>query len=256
MFYRTSKDLWPEQEFSKWEATEQEVNDFIFSNPYYDADFALHITDPGLLGFSATYAKISKDWESDFLKQTRKWKNSYTWKSARKIELVNHPYFQPESSDLWTPESVVPTWLGTTPSYILMAQSIIQKGNCLSELHWRDFEKLIGTLLENNNWIVEVTRGSKDGGVDVIAIKRDPIFGEIKTIWQAKKYRSDNFVSLSDVRELSAVRDEMDATKGIIVTTSRLTKGAIDWVKKDLYRLDFKEREQIEEWVLSQKIQL
>lgn len=256
MFYRTSKNKWPEYEHSRWEATEEEIDDFIFSNPYYDIDLVSHITDPGLLGYSANNASISENWKTEFISQTRKWKNSYTWKSSSRIDFINHPLFDSVSSEVWTPNSIIPPWLNATPSYILMAQDIIGQGRCLSEMHWRDFEKLIGSLLENSGWIVEVTRGSKDGGVDVIAKKEDSILGEIKTIWQAKKYKKDNFVSLSDVRELSAVRDDMDATKGIIVTTSRLTKGAIHWIKKDLYRLDFKEREQIEAWILSQKISL
>ena len=115
---------------------------------------------------------------------------------------------------------------------------------------------LLGELLGKEGWIVQTTRGSKDGGIDVIAKKNDFILGEIKTIWQAKKYGNENKVSLRDVRELSAIRETEGSTKGIIVTTSKLTRGALEWVQRDLYRLAYLEGSQIEEWILSQKLTL
>jgi restriction system protein len=80
--------------------------------------------------------------------------------------------------------------------------------------------------------------------------KFDNILGDIKSIWQAKKYSSTNLVRLSHVRELSAVRESFDATKGIIITTSRLTKDAIEWIKKDAYKLFFKDNQQLIDWIL------
>jgi len=214
------------------------------------------LTDPGLLGYSANMAKISGNWEKEFLEKTKKWKEGEIWLSATQIDFVNHPDFNSDKTEVWSPGLIIPPWLDITPSYLLIAQNILREGRHLSEMNWRDFENLIGILLENNGWEVEVTQGTKDGGIDVIAKKEDSILGDIKTIWQAKKYRSNNFVTLSSVRELSAVREVANATKGIMVTTSRLTKGAIEWVQRDLYRLEYKEKKQIEEWILSQKISL
>lgn len=256
MWYRTAKDHWPESEYSRQEATEEEINDFIYSNPYYDSDLATHIGDPGLLGYSANNANVSEDWEDEFIEKTKKWKDSELWLGPSKLKFIHLFNFSADRCEFWTPELIVPAWLDTTPSYLLIAQNILNEGRCLSEMNWRDFENLIGILLENDGWKVEVTRGTKDGGIDVIAKKADLILGEIKTIWQAKKYHDNNFVSLGSVRELSAVREAANATKGIMVTTSRLTKGAIKWVQQNLYRLDYKEKQQIEEWVLGQKVSL
>ena len=50
---------------------------------------------------------------------------------------------------------------------------------------------------------------------------------------------------------LSAIRDSQKATKGVIVTTSHLTRGAIDWIRTDEFRLEYQEREDIERWVLN-----
>lgn len=71
MWYRTSKDIWPESEYSRHEATDEEIDDFIYSNPYFEIDLVTHLTDPGLLGYSANMGKISGNWEEEFLKKTQ-----------------------------------------------------------------------------------------------------------------------------------------------------------------------------------------
>ena len=135
-----------------------------------------------------------------------------------------------------------------------MAADLLKAGKLLSELHWREFEELIGHLLESEGWRVTVTRGTKDGGLDVIAVKKDPHIGLVQAVWQAKKYSPHNKVQLKHVKELSATRDEAKATKGVIVTTSHLTKGVIDWIKRDIYRLSYKEQEDVESWILGKII--
>lgn len=92
-------------------------------------------------------------------------------------------------------------------------------------------------------------RGTKDGGIDIVSERVDPDLGDLKALWQAKKYAPKNKVRLSQVRELSAVRDRIQATKAIIVTTSSLTRGAIEWVRQDLYRLGAREQGEMELWV-------
>lgn len=158
---------------------------------------------------------------------------------------------KPNEPKIWKPSDqiVVPPWVGTTPSYILLAKDLLQHGELLSGLNWRDFEKLIGDLLEFDGWLVQVTQATRDGGIDVVAIKSDPVLGKIKSIWQAKKYGQHNKVKLSEVRELSAIREYEKATKAIIVTTSHLTHDAIEWVKQDIFRLGYKDKEDLKKWL-------
>lgn len=137
----------------------------------------------------------------------------------------------------------------TSPTYILLAIDLLRQGKLLSELAWRDFEKLIGDLLESEGWQVQVTKATRDGGLDVVTMRNDPAIGEIKAVWQAKKYGLSNKVRLNEVRELSAIRDDVKATKAMIVTTSHLTRDAIGWVKRDVYRLGYKEKEDLEKWL-------
>ncbi|HEY9217258.1 MAG TPA: restriction endonuclease [Phenylobacterium sp.] len=119
----------------------------------------------------------------------------------------------------------------------------------LDDLSWREFEELIAQMLEADGYEVELTRGSKDGGVDVVAIKDLGEAGLFKSVWQAKKNRLDRKVGLSVVRELADTRLEHAATKAMLVTTSYLTSGAIERVERDRFLLGKIDRDDLDTWV-------
>jgi len=58
----------------------------------------------------------------------------------------------------------------------------VKQGKLLSELNWRDFEKLVAQLLEKSGWKMELTQGSKGGGIDVVAAMEDSEVGLIKSL--------------------------------------------------------------------------
>ena len=235
--------------------TEDELDDFIASNALYDQDTVLSLLDPGLLGFSSKHAKADEQWLKEFEENTIEWSKNNSWLGADGPIwqfIIKHPI--PDESYEWITPSEKPGWIDASPAYLLLAADLLKAGKLLSELHWREFEELIGRLLESEGWKVTFTRGTKDGGIDIIAVKSDPHIGLIQAVWQAKKYSTHNKVQLKHVKELSATRDEAKATKGIIVTTSHLTRGAIKWIKRDIYRLSYKEQEDVEHWVLGKII--
>lgn len=53
--------------------------------------------------------------------------------------------------------------------------------------------------MERDGWTVELTRGTHDGGIDVISIKDDPTLGKMKAIWQAKRHGSGNKVNVASI---------------------------------------------------------
>lgn len=85
------------------------------------------------------------------------------------------------------------------------------------------------------------TQASKDDGVDAVAINEDPVFGGLGVI-QAKRYRGA--VGVEAVRALAGMMDEKHATKGIMVTTSWVTKDARDFAKRNS-RIQIMECEEI-----------
>lgn len=119
----------------------------------------------------------------------------------------------------------------------------------LDDLNWRQFEHLIAQMLETDGYKVELMKGTKDGGVDVVAVRDLGPTGLFKSVWQAKKHRSDRKVGLSVVRELADTRLEHGASKAIIVTTSVLTSGALARVERDRYLLGKVDRGDLDRWI-------
>ena len=135
-----------------------------------------------------------------------------------------------------------------SPSFPLLHQ--LQKSPAaIDGLSWREFERLIASLLEKDGYEVELMNGSKDGGVDVIAVKDLGPHGSFKALWQAKKQAVSNKVGISVVRELADTRQEFGASKAIIVTSSYLTRGALERVDRDKYLLGKVDRKDLEDWI-------
>ncbi|MEV0403017.1 restriction endonuclease [Actinoallomurus sp. NPDC050550] len=84
-----------------------------------------------------------------------------------------------------------------------------------------EFEHLVRQLFEAMGMKSWATQASKDDGVDAVAVNEDPVFGGLCVI-QAKRYRSA--VGVEPVRALAGVMEDKHATKGIMVTTSWVTK--------------------------------
>jgi len=135
-----------------------------------------------------------------------------------------------------------------SPSFALLRE-LQRRPSFIDSLTWRQFEKLIATLLERDGYTVELMQGSKDGGVDVMAVKDQGAAGYFKTLWQAKKQSVKNKVGISVVRELADTRHEFGASKGIIVTSSYLTRGALERIERDKYILGKVDREDLDSWI-------
>jgi len=84
-----------------------------------------------------------------------------------------------------------------------------------------EFEHLSRQLFEAIGMDSWVTQASKDDGVDGVVTNPDPIMGG-HCIVQAKRYT--RAVGVDAVRELAGVMADKRATKGILVTTSWVTK--------------------------------
>lgn len=154
-------------------------------------------------------------------------------------------FFQP--SVIALPESRVEV-ARLSPSHSVL-QSLLLRPGALDELHWRQFEKLIAELLEADGYTVELMQGTKDGGVDVIAVRDHGPLGLFKTLWQAKKKNPGNKVGLSVVRELADTRNEFGASKAFIVTSTYLTRDAIQRIQRDCYQLGKLDRDDLNKWI-------
>ncbi|TVZ06357.1 restriction endonuclease [Trebonia kvetii] len=83
------------------------------------------------------------------------------------------------------------------------------------------FEHLVRQIFEEMGMQAWNTEAIKDDGVDAVAVNKDAVFGGMCII-QAKRYR--NAVGVEAIRALAGVMEDKHATKGILVTTSWVTK--------------------------------
>jgi restriction system protein len=102
----------------------------------------------------------------------------------------------------------------------------------LAAMPWEDFEHLVRQLFEwefgRNGVQVEVTRASRDRGVDAIMFDPDPLRGG-KYVLQAKRYTRT--VDVSAVRDLYGTVVNEGANRGVLVTTSSFGPDAYEFAK-------------------------
>jgi len=135
-----------------------------------------------------------------------------------------------------------------SPSFYVLGK-ILKGSSFLDGLHWREFEELIADLLESDGYQVQLGPGTKDGGKDIIAMKELEGHGWFMSVWQAKKLRPGKKVELSVIRELADTRQKQNASKGIIVTSTYLTRGALDRVTEDRFLLGKVDRDDLLQWI-------
>jgi len=128
-----------------------------------------------------------------------------------------------------------------------LCRMLAAQPDLLRTLHWREFEKVLAKILEKLEYEIELTRATKDGGIDIFAIKKKAIFGPHKYIVQAK--RTEKAVGVEPVRELLFLTSDHRVSKSCLATTSRFTKGAWDLAEQYKWELELKDHDRLQEWI-------
>lgn len=118
----------------------------------------------------------------------------------------------------------------------------------LHQVSWANFERLIADLLERMGYEVFRTPLTRDGGVDIWAVRRDDIAETLYAI-DAKKYRSDKILGPEPVRAIYGVTQMRQASVGMIVTTARFGPEALALASQYRHQLSLKDFEAIRRWL-------
>lgn len=129
--------------------------------------------------------------------------------------------------------------------------AILNDPELMRSVGWREFEKFLARILEEFGYSIDLQRGTKDGGVDIFALKKTGVFGAEKYLVQAKRWK--NSVGVAPVRELAFLHGELKMTRSCLATTASFTRGA--WELADLHKwqLDLKDFEGLKNWVKDAK---
>lgn len=132
-------------------------------------------------------------------------------------------------------------------------ESLGRRPELMRDLHHRDFEELIAELFDRNGFKVELTASTHDGGADLYAL-RDTSLGELRFAVECKRHAIDNPVGPALVRQLRGVVDREQAACGVLVTTSRFTKGARKEQETAPHRLSLQDFDRVAAWLRGEAI--
>jgi len=116
---------------------------------------------------------------------------------------------------------------------------IAQEPMSMHELSPREFEKIIAELFKKLGYEVELTKQTRDGGVDIyIAEKTD--LGKFLFLVECKHYAPNRPVGIEVIRNMYGVlgMNKRKPTGGIIATTSHFAKG----VREEIVELNLEHR--------------
>lgn len=95
----------------------------------------------------------------------------------------------------------------------------------LQQMNEYDFEYVIARVWEQQGWETEVTGGTRDRGVDIIAVKSDPV--EQRQYIQVKRYNGNNKVGSNEIQKYSGLYARNESVEAVVVvTTSDFTSEA------------------------------
>jgi len=117
----------------------------------------------------------------------------------------------------------------------------------MKTMNRRLFEEMIAELFSGFGYEVELTKQTRDGGIDIFAIKHSDV--SVKYIIQAKRPKPEKPVGVDPVRALYGVKGDERATKAIFATTTHFTRDATMFFEKHKWELEQKDYEGIMEWI-------
>lgn len=124
----------------------------------------------------------------------------------------------------------------------------------LLQVHPGTFELIIAEIFRDQGYDVEVigSWNASDGGVDVIAIRKDTKVGEFRVGIQCKRYVKTRVVSADLIWALNSRLDKFHLHKGVIATTAKFEKSVLVDLENHLWRIDLRDysrlKKDLEEW--------
>jgi hypothetical protein len=125
----------------------------------------------------------------------------------------------------------------------------------LHKIEPREFEEIIAEIFRSKGFEVELTKSTRDGGKDIIAIERHDLGFGTKYFIECKRYSLTNKVGVELVRALHGVKNIRNGpNKVILATTSTFTRGAIDFASNQApseWDISLKDYNDVLNWISS-----
>ena len=116
----------------------------------------------------------------------------------------------------------------------------------------RQFEELIAELFDGFGFKVELTKRTRDGGHDIVAVSNEPY--RIRCLVECKRYADEHKVGVGIVRSLHGTIVTDGANKGIVATTSYFSKDASAYINTNKWILEGRDFHGICDWLRQYQI--
>ncbi|WP_141735906.1 restriction endonuclease [Oligoflexus tunisiensis] len=118
----------------------------------------------------------------------------------------------------------------------------------LKTMDRRHFEELVAELFYGFGYKVELTKQSRDGGKDIIAVSHGEIIKQ-KYLIQCKRPNPGNPIRIGVVRELLGTKADEQANKVLMVTTTYYTKDAWSLARRQPIDLQLHDFDDLVSWL-------
>jgi HJR/Mrr/RecB family endonuclease len=121
----------------------------------------------------------------------------------------------------------------------------------LSDLHalgHREFERLVAEIFDGFGYDVELTKRTRDGGRDIIAIKRREI--DLRFLIECKHPDKARSIGVRPVRELWGVKSDEGASKAILATTAYFSRDAKLFFARHSWEIEGRDIDGITDWIV------
>jgi hypothetical protein len=134
------------------------------------------------------------------------------------------------------------------PPWSQICKYLANNPEFLHRIDPRKFEELIGEIFKSNGWIVDFTSVTRDGGYDIIAIRR-AFPTSLQALVEVKRWNPEKPVGVQVVRALYGVRSKNPTSQLVLATSSYISPDAKrEFARVVPWEIDFMERDIILEW--------
>lgn len=129
----------------------------------------------------------------------------------------------------------------------------------LLRVHEGTFEQIVAEIFRDQGFDVEVlgSWNQADGGIDIIAVRKDSLAGSFRVGIQCKRYVKTQTVRADQVWALEGRLDKFKLNKGVLATTAVFEKSVLLDLKDHLWRLELHDfemlKKDLQSWGLYQR---
>lgn len=113
----------------------------------------------------------------------------------------------------------------------------------LYRVHPGTFELIIAEIFRSQGFEVEVIGqwNQPDGGLDILAIRKDAVAGDFRVGIQCKRYTKTATVRADLVWALEGRLEKFHLHKGVVATTARFEKSTLREARENLWRIELRD---------------